>query len=84
MALDLRLDGREFDPRPPQLILGWMSVFRQANHFSILPSHPGQLSPLPSVGQEMSTSHNAVMLGGWAVKAGMVHSIYVNKRVGGR
>ena len=34
----------------------------------------GQLSLLPSVGREMSTSQSAVMLCGWGVKAGMVHS----------
>jgi len=33
-----------------------------------------QLSLLPSVGWEMSTSQSAVMLCGWGVKAGMVHS----------
>ena len=37
-------------------------------------SHSGQLSLLPSVGQKMSTSQSAVMLCGWGVKAGMVHS----------
>jgi len=34
-ALDLRLDGREFDFRPPRLVLGWVTVFRWANHLSI-------------------------------------------------
>jgi len=34
----------------------------------------GQLSLLPSAGWEMSTSQSAVMLCGWGVKAGMVHS----------
>jgi len=34
----------------------------------------GQLSLLPSAGREMSTSQSAVMLCGWGVKAGMVHS----------
>jgi len=33
-----------------------------------------QLSLLPSAGREMSTSQSAVMLCGWGVKAGMVHS----------
>jgi len=44
------------------------------DHLSISPSHPGQLSLLPSAGREMSTSQSAVMLCGWGVKAGMVHS----------
>jgi len=47
---------------------------RRANHLSISPSHPGQLSLLPSAGQEMSTSQSAVMLCGWGVKAGIVNS----------
>jgi len=47
---------------------------RQINHLSISPSHPGQLSLLPSVGREMSTSQSTVMLYGWGVKTGMVHS----------
>ena len=34
----------------------------------------GQLSLLPSAGREMSTGQSAVMLCGWGVKAGMVHS----------
>ena len=34
----------------------------------------GQLSLLPSAGREVSTNQSAVMLCGWGVKAGMVHS----------
>jgi len=52
---------------------------RRTNHLSISPSHPGQVSLLPSAGREMSTSQSAVMLCGWAVKAGIV-----DERVGGR
>jgi len=48
---------------------------RRINHLSISSSHPGQLSLLPSEGWEMSTSQSVVMLCGWGVKAGMVHSI---------
>jgi len=44
------------------------------NHLSISSRHPGQLSLLPSARREMSTSLSAVMLCGWGVKAGMVHS----------
>ena len=54
-----------------RLALGWVTVFIRANHVSISPCHPGQLSLLPSVGREMSTSQSAVMLCGWGVKAGM-------------
>jgi len=53
---------------------GWVTIFGQANHLSISPSHPGQLSLLPSAGREMSTNQSAVMLCGWGVKAAMVHS----------
>jgi len=73
-ALDVRLDGREFDSRPPRLILGWVTVFGRANHLGISPSHPGQLSLLPYAGREMSTGQSAVMLCGWGVKAGVAHS----------
>jgi len=47
---------------------------RWINHLSISPSHLGQLTLLPSAGREMSSSRSAVMLCGWGVKAGMVHS----------
>jgi len=53
--LDLRLDGREFDSRLLRLILRWVTVFGRANHLSISPSCPSQLSLLPSAGREMST-----------------------------
>ena len=48
MALDLRLDRREFDSRPPRLILGWVTFFGQAHHLGISSSHPVQLSLLPT------------------------------------
>jgi len=51
-----------------------VTIFRRANHLSIAPSYPGQLSLLPSVGQELSTSQSVVMLCSWGVKAGMAHS----------
>ena len=69
-ALDLRLDGREFDSGPQRLILGWMTVFGQANYFGYL----GQLSLLRYAERETSTSQSAVMLSDWGVKAGVVHS----------
>jgi len=54
----------EITVRRAQLVLGWVTVFGGANHLSISPSHSGQLSLLPSVGREMSTSQNVVMLCG--------------------
>jgi len=46
-ALNVRLDGREFNSRPPRLTLGWVTVFGRANHLSISPVLPGELSLLP-------------------------------------
>jgi len=47
---------------------------RRTNHLGISPSYPDQLSLLPLVGREMSTSQNAVMLCGWGGKTDIVHS----------
>jgi len=74
-AVDLRLYGFEFDSRPPRPVLGRVTVFGRENYLSISPSHPGQLSLLPSSGREKVTGQSAAMLCGWGVKAGMVHSI---------
>jgi len=65
--------------RRARLVLGWVTDdrLRRTNHLSISPCHPGQLSLLPSAGREMSTSQSAVMLCGWGVKAGMVHSMHL-------
>ena len=82
-SLDLRLDRREFDSRPPRLVLGWVTVFGRANHLRISPRHPGQLSLLPSAGPGMATGHSAVTLRGWGVKARWL-ILYVDKSVGGR
>jgi len=41
-ALDLPLDGREFNSLPPRLVLGWVTILRWANYLNISPSHPGQ------------------------------------------
>jgi len=81
-ALDLRLDGREFDSRPPRLVLGWVTVFGRANHLGISQSHLGQLSLLPSAGREMNTGQSAVTLCGWGVKTGWLFP-YADKRVDG-
>jgi len=85
-ALDLRLDGREFNSRPPWLVLGWVIVFGRANHLSISPYHPGQLSLLPSAGREISTGQSAVTLCGWGVKAGMAYlfHLWMNVWVAGK
>ena len=82
MALDSRLDGLEFDSRLSRLVPGWVTVFEQANHLSISPSHAGQLSLLPSAGRKTSTSQNAVMLCGRGVKAGWLIPFvpFVDKR----
>jgi len=72
-ALESQFDGREFDSQLPRLILGWVTISGRTNHLSVSSSHPGQLSLLPSVGREMSTSQSVVMLCGWRVKTGVVH-----------
>jgi len=60
-ALDSWHHGCKFNSWLPQLILGWVTIFWQANHLSISPSHPGQLSLLPSAEQETSTCQIVVM-----------------------
>jgi len=67
-----------------RLILGWVTtVFGRANYLSISPSHPVQLSLLPSAGRQMSASQSAVTLCGWEVEAGWLIPL-VDKGVGGR
>ena len=79
MALDLRLDGREFDSRPPRILFRRVTVFGRVKHLGISLSHVGQLSLLPSAGREMSTGQNV------SAGEGKVWLIpYVDKRVGGR
>jgi len=55
---------------------------RRANHLSISPIHPGQLSLLPSAGREICTGQSTVTLCGWGVRTGWFIP-YVDKRVGG-
>ena len=63
--------------RRAPLVLGWVTVSRfdpgaSLLYFRHVTSHPGLLSLLPSVGRYNEyTSQRAVMLCGWAVKAGM-------------
>jgi len=52
---------------------GQSSLHGRINHLSISPSKPGQLSLLPSVGREMSTSQSEVTFYGLGVKAGLFH-----------
>ena len=86
-ASDLPLKVCEFDPWPSH----YRSVgtrmgdcLRAGIPPSCVTSHPGQLSPLPSVGREMSTGHSTVMRCGSGVKAGWFIP-FVDKRedVGG-
>jgi len=62
-ASDLRLT-------PPR---GSVTVFGRINHLSISPSPPGQLSLLPSVGREMSTSQSDVRNVLWPGSKGRLH-----------
>jgi len=58
----------------------------EANHLNISPSHPGQLSPLPSAGRENEYQPNwgdALRLGSKGRMAGWLFP-YVDKRLGGR
>ena len=60
-----------------------MTVFGWRDHLGILPSYLGQLSLLPYVGQELSTSQSVLMLCGWGVKAGWFIPL-VDKRLTGK
>jgi len=57
-----------------QLVLRWVTVFGWGKPPQFVISHSGQLNLLPSAGRKMSAGQSAVMLCGWGVKAGMVHS----------
>jgi len=72
-ALHSRLDGRQFDSRLPRLVLA-STVFVQANHLGISPSHLAKLSLLSSAGRKISIGQSTVMLCGWGVKGRMAHS----------
>jgi len=80
IEIGLATDGREFDFRPPQPVLGWVTVFGRVNHVGTPRSHLRQLSLLPYAGRLMSAVQSAVTLCGWGVKAGTA----VDKRLGGR
>jgi len=81
----LRLDGREFDPRPlnyPVVSHEMGDRLRAGIPPRYVTSHPGKLSLLPCVGRKTSTGQIAVMLCGWGVMAGWL-ILFVDKRVGG-
>jgi len=84
---DLRLNGREFDPRPPHyrsVDTGTGDRPSSGGHTTSVCncSHPGQLSLLPNVGWEMSTGHSTVMRCGWGVKAGWLIPFVLDKTCG--
>jgi len=85
-AFDMRLNfGREVDPRPPHyrsVGTGMGDRLRAGIPTRYVISHSGQLSLIPSVGREMSTSQNAVMRCGWRLKERWLIP-FVNKRVDG-
>ena len=73
MALDLRLDGREFDSRPPRLVLGWVTVFGRENHLDISPK-PHRLNQPPIYTLRRTGNkywQSSVMLCGSGVKASL-------------
>ena len=77
-ASDLRLNGREFDPRPPNyrsVGIGMGDHLLTGIPSRYVTSHPGQLSLLPSVGREMSTGQccDALRLGS-KMQDGSFHS----------
>jgi len=37
--IPVHISSREFDYRPPRLVLGWVAVFGRANHLRIPQSH---------------------------------------------
>jgi len=84
MALDLRLDGREFDSRPTGLELRWVTVFRPANHLSISPSAQANSASYPQRDGTWVPA-NAVTLCGWGVKDryGSFH-LWINVWVAGK
>ena len=84
-ALDLWLHGHKFDSWPPRYRVVstgiddrlWVGLIPR-----YVTSHPNQLSLLPFVGREMSTSQSVEMCCGWGVKAGWLIP-FVDKRVHG-
>ena len=68
---DLIASGHEFNSWPPRVVLTGIGdcllVGKPPQYFTMPPR--GQLNLLASVGQEMSTSRNVVILDGRGVKA---------------
>ena len=66
MALNLRLDRWLRVPFAAAAAnTGWAIAFGRANHLSISPNHPGQLSLISWAERELSTGKSAMMLCGW-------------------
>jgi len=78
MALDLRLDGREFDSRPP-LLLGWVTAFGEPPGIS--PRHLDQLSLLSYAGREMSIGQKCSDVLRLGSKGSMDRSTCTDKRM---
>jgi len=67
-ASDWRLNGREFNHRPPHYRSAGTEMcdrLQAGKPSRCATSHPGQLILLPLVGWEMSTGQSVVMLCGW-------------------
>jgi len=86
-ASDLRLNGREFDPRPlhhRSVGTGMGDRLQAGIPPRYVTSRPGQLNLLPSVRRGIGTTgQSAVMRCGWGSKASWLIS-FVDKRAGGR
>ena len=80
-ASDLRLSGRDFDPRPPHYRSVGTGMGGRTT--SVCNQPPGPTQPPTPCGREMSTAKSAVMSCGWERKAGWLIP-FVDKRVGGR
>jgi len=78
-ALDFQLSNREFDFRPPRLVIGWVTVFGRANHLSISLAIPRPTQP-PTVS---GTGNEYRPKCGDALRLGSKLIPYVDKRIGG-
>jgi len=80
MALDLRLDDREFDSRPPRLYnTGWVTVLGRANHRSISPATEANSASFFHLDEKCIPAN--MRLGS---KVRMAHSMLINAWVAGK
>jgi len=82
-ALDLRLNGHEFDPPPPHyqsVGTGMGNRLWAGIPSRYVTSHLVKLSLLLSVGREMNTDQSALMCSSWGIKAGWLIP-FMDKRV---